>query len=81
MRKVVFAAMGLVILTLGVTLRVTLGQEQQQIQVKVNLVSVAFVARDARGALVDNLTQDDVEVFEDTIPQKIAFLREAWMCR
>jgi Ca-activated chloride channel family protein len=73
MRKVVFAAMGLAILTLGVTLRVALGQEQQQIQVKVNLVNVAFVARDARGALVDNLTQDDVEVFEDAIPQKIAF--------
>ena len=73
MRKAVFAAMGLAILTLGVTLRVALGQEQQQIQVKVNLVSVAFVARDARGALVDNLSQDDVEVFEDAIPQKIAF--------
>jgi Ca-activated chloride channel family protein len=37
------------------------------------LVSVAFVARDARGALVDNLTQDDVDVIEDAIPQKIAF--------
>jgi len=46
---------------------------QEPIRVKVNLVSVAFVARDARGALVDNLTQDDVDVFEDAIPQKIAF--------
>jgi len=34
---------------------------------------VAFVARDASGALVNNLTQDDVEVLEDAIPQKIAF--------
>jgi Ca-activated chloride channel family protein len=46
---------------------------QEPIRVKVNLVSVAFVARDARGALVDNLTQDDVEVVEDAVPQKIAF--------
>jgi Ca-activated chloride channel family protein len=36
-------------------------------------VSVAFVARDANGALVNNLTQDDVDVIEDAVPQKIAF--------
>jgi Ca-activated chloride channel family protein len=36
-------------------------------------VTVAFVARDARGALVDNLTEDDIDVVEDAIPQKIAF--------
>jgi Ca-activated chloride channel family protein len=34
---------------------------------------VAFVARDANGALVNNLTQDDVDVIEDAVPQKIAF--------
>jgi Ca-activated chloride channel family protein len=49
------------------------GRAQEPIRVKVNLVSVAFVARDARGALVDNLTQDDVDVVEDAIPQKVAF--------
>jgi Ca-activated chloride channel homolog len=49
------------------------GRGQEPIRVKVNLVSVAFVARDARGALVDNLTQDDVEVVEDAVPQKVAF--------
>jgi Ca-activated chloride channel homolog len=49
------------------------GRGQEPIRVKVNLVSVAFVARDARGALVDNLTQDDVDVVEDAVPQKIAF--------
>jgi Ca-activated chloride channel homolog len=38
----------------------------------VNLVNVSFVARDARGALVNDLTQDDVEVFEDALPQKIS---------
>jgi Ca-activated chloride channel homolog len=50
-----------------------IGRAQEPIRVKVNLVSVAFVARDARGALVDNLTQDDVDVVEDAVPQKIAF--------
>jgi Ca-activated chloride channel family protein len=46
---------------------------QQPIHVDVNLVNVSFTARDARGALVDNLTKDDIEVFEDAVPQKIAF--------
>jgi Ca-activated chloride channel homolog len=44
-----------------------------QIKVKVNLVSVSFVARDERGALVDNLTQDDVDVLEDAAPQTISY--------
>jgi Ca-activated chloride channel family protein len=52
---------------------VGVGRGQEPIRVKVNLVSVAFVARDANGALVNNLTQDDVEVLEDAIPQKVAF--------
>jgi VWFA-related protein len=47
--------------------------QDAQIQVKVNLVNVAFVARDERGALVDNLTKDDVEIFEDAMPQKITY--------
>jgi len=47
-------------------------QDGAQIKVKVDLVSVSFVARDARGGLVSDLTQDDVEVFEDATPQKIA---------
>ncbi|HYL83101.1 MAG TPA: VWA domain-containing protein [Candidatus Angelobacter sp.] len=46
---------------------------QKPIHVDVNLVNVSFTVRDARGALVQNLTKDDVEVFEDAIPQKIAF--------
>ncbi|HKW57754.1 MAG TPA: VWA domain-containing protein [Candidatus Acidoferrum sp.] len=50
-----------------------LAQSQAPIQVKVNLVGVSFVARDARGALVDNLTPDDVEVFEDAQQQNVAF--------
>jgi Ca-activated chloride channel homolog len=62
-------AAGLGLLTLGLAF----GRSQEPIRVKVNFVNVAFVARDARGALVDNLTQDDVDVVEDAIPQKIAF--------
>ncbi|HXY26415.1 MAG TPA: VWA domain-containing protein [Candidatus Acidoferrum sp.] len=46
---------------------------QQPIHVDVNLVNVSLTARDARGALVDNLSKDDIEVFEDAVPQKIAF--------
>ena len=34
---------------------------QEPIHVAVNLVNVAFSVRDARGALVDNLTREDVE--------------------
>jgi VWFA-related protein len=46
---------------------------QQPIHVDVNLVTISFTVRDARGALVDNLAKDDLEVFEDAVPQKIAF--------
>jgi Ca-activated chloride channel homolog len=48
-----------------------LGEEPIHVQVK--LVNVAFSARDSRGALVNNLTKDDVEVFEDAVPQKSSF--------
>jgi Ca-activated chloride channel homolog len=50
---------------------------QEPIRVAVNLVNVAFSVRDARGALVDNLTKDDVEVFEDAVPQKISFFAKS----
>jgi Ca-activated chloride channel family protein len=62
-----FAGLSLLTLADGIA------RGQEPIRVKVNLVSVAFVARDGRGALVDNLTQDDVDVVEDAVPQKIAF--------
>jgi Ca-activated chloride channel family protein len=42
-------------------------------QVNVKLVNVAFSVRDSGGALVSSLTRDDVEVFEDAVPQKISF--------
>jgi Ca-activated chloride channel homolog len=41
--------------------------------VKVNLVGVSFTARDPNGVLVDNLKQDDVEVFEDGAKQPISY--------
>jgi Ca-activated chloride channel family protein len=68
-RRGLLAGLGVGLLTLAVGV----GRGQEPIRVKVNLVSVAFVARDANGALVNNLTQEDVEVLEDAIPQKIAF--------
>jgi VWFA-related protein len=46
---------------------------QQPIRVDVHLVNVGFSVRDAGGKLVTDLTQDDVEVFEDGVPQKVAF--------
>jgi len=46
---------------------------EEPIRVNVKLVNVAFSARDSRGALVNSLTHDDVEVFEDAVPQKISF--------
>jgi len=72
-RRGSFVVVGLGLLTMGATLVVTFGRSQEPIRVKVNLVSVSFVARDARGTLVNNLTQDDVDIVEDAVPQKIAF--------
>jgi Ca-activated chloride channel homolog len=68
-RRGLLIGLGVALLALAVGI----GRGQEPIRVKVNLVSVAFVARDANGALVNNLTQDDVEVLEDAIPQKVAF--------
>lgn len=68
-RRGLLAALMVALLALAVGV----GRGQEPIRVKVNLVSVAFVARDANGALVNNLTQDDVEVLEDAIPQKVAY--------
>jgi Ca-activated chloride channel homolog len=50
---------------------------QEPIRVAVNLVNVAFSVRDARGALLDNLTKEDVEVYEDAVPQKISFFAKS----
>jgi Ca-activated chloride channel homolog len=52
-------------------------QAQEPIKVHVNLVNVAFTARDANGGLIENLTKDDVELSEDTVPQKIEFFTKS----
>lgn len=52
-------------------------QEGAAIRSHVNLVSVSFTARDARGALVDKLAEEDVEVLEDSVPQKISFFAKS----
>ena len=54
-------------------LLVATGLGQEPMRVNVMLVNVAFSARDSRGALVENLTKDEIEVFEDAVPQKISF--------
>jgi len=46
-------------------------QAQTTIKVDVNLVNLAFVARDAQGQLVGNLTRDDIELYEDAVLQKV----------
>ena len=53
------------------------GWAQKPIQVDVDLVNVAFTARNAQGALVDNLTKNDVELYEDAVPQKIEFFSKS----
>ena len=49
------------------------GLGQEPLRVNVRLVNIAFSARDSRGALVENLTKGEVEVFEDGVPQQISF--------
>ena len=46
---------------------------QNTIHSNVDLVSVSFTVRNSTGALVDNLTKNDFDIFEDAAPQKIAF--------
>src|SRR5438128_2485448 len=46
---------------------------RSQFRSDVHLINVGFSVRDLQGKLVTTLTQDDFEVTEDGIPQKIAF--------
>src|SRR4249919_1979691 len=48
-------------------------QAPVQIRVDVSLVNVGFSVRDPKGNLVTNLTQDDFEITEDGVPQKVSF--------
>ena len=46
---------------------------QPAFRADVHLVNIGFSVRDTGGKLVTGLTQDDFEVLEDGVPQKIAF--------
>src|SRR5580692_107602 len=50
---------------------------QQPIRVRTNLVNVAFTARNAQGALVDTLTENDISLYEDGVQQKLAYLKRS----
>jgi Ca-activated chloride channel family protein len=50
---------------------------QKPIRVDVDLVNVGFIARNSQGVLVDNLTKNDVELYEDAVPQKIEFFSKS----
>jgi VWFA-related protein len=50
---------------------------QTPFRVDVQLINVGFSVRDNAGKLVTNLTQDDFEVIEDGVPQKIAFFAKS----
>ncbi len=69
-RAIGLAVVGLVLLS-------SRSEVQKPIRVNVNLVNVAFTARNAQGALIDNLTKDDVDLFEDAVPQKIEFFAKS----
>jgi Ca-activated chloride channel homolog len=48
-------------------------QDAPAIRVHVRLVNVAFTVRDASGKLINNLTKDDFEVFDDGQLQPVSF--------
>src|ERR1039457_6463103 len=47
--------------------------QQAEFRADVQLVNVGFSVRDAQGRLVTTLAKEDFDVFEDGVPQKIAF--------
>lgn len=50
---------------------------QEPIRVDVHLINVAFSVLDSAGKFVTDLTQDDFDVAEDNVPQKISFFGRA----
>ena len=50
---------------------------QRPIRVNVSLVNVTFMARDANGAPIENLTKDDVDLYEDGVPQRVEFFAKS----
>jgi Ca-activated chloride channel family protein len=64
-------------LWIAVCLAAMLCLAQTEFRADVHLVNIGFSVRDSRGKLVTGLTQDDVEVLEDGVPQKIAFFAKS----
>src|ERR1017187_9345899 len=60
-------------LRMAVCLLPSLCLAQPDFRADVHLVNISFSVRDSRGQLVTGLTQNDFEVLEDGVPQKIAF--------
>ena len=58
-------------------LALALPQEPDPIRVDVSLVNVPFSVTNAAGQFVTDLTAEDLEVFEDGVPQKIRFFSRA----
>lgn len=52
-------------------------QQPDTIRATTNLVNLSFTARSANGSLLSGLKREDLEVFEDAVPQKIAFFSQA----
>src|SRR5436853_837046 len=61
------------VVCLAIMVPAAVAQEPVAIRVDVSLVNVGFSVRDAAGKLVTDLTQDDIEITEDGVPQRIAF--------
>ena len=62
---------------LVVCLLAWVGAAQTTFRSDVRLVNVAAAVRDAGGKLVNGLTQEDFEILEDGVPQKIAFFAKS----
>ena len=58
-------------------INVDVNAAQTPFKVSVNLVNVAFTAQDSHGSLVGTLTRDDVQLYEDAVPQKIEFFAKS----
>ena len=57
--------------------RVVRAQEPPALRSTVNLVNVAFTARDSRGALVATLRADQISLLEDGVEQQIAYFAKS----
>jgi Ca-activated chloride channel family protein len=53
------------------------GQQSPPIRSNVNLVNVSFVVRDARGALVNTLREEDLDLLEDSVRQRISYFAKS----